>query len=68
MYVVEVTFPNDLLGSYDTVITKMYSKYYSFFYESTFDEDSFPVDMVTHALEIRNQGKKGEIESASTLS
>ena len=52
MYVIEVTFPDNLLGSYDTVIKKMYSKYYSFFYESTFEKDSFSVDMVICALEI----------------
>ena len=63
-YAVEISFDDNTIQSYQKVINAMYTRYFAFFYEPTFNETSFPIEKVERALEIRNQGeKKGDTVS-----
>ena len=58
LYAVEVKFPSDLLQCYGTLMDALYERHFSFLYQRTVSEDSFPVEKVKMALDIHNQGKQ----------
>ena len=58
MYMVEVSYNDSFLQSYNNGIKEMFKRYFLFLYNPTFNKSTFPDDKVEAALAVRNRGKK----------